>query len=164
MSKIIILIALVLPLAMIQPAMAKSSNSNNSSNHSRITICHATGSESNPYVKITINKNGWLNGHEEHQDERDFIVTGERECPSKNEEHEKNPSTPETPTPTPEITKVIAPQIAAASISPTPEAAAATSLPRGGGNSNLVTSLMIGFGLLLASALISQTAKKLKLV
>lgn len=31
----------------------------------KITICHATGSESNPYVEITISENG-LNGHGDH--------------------------------------------------------------------------------------------------
>ncbi len=32
----------------------------------KITICHATGSEKNPYVEITINVNG-LNGHSNHE-------------------------------------------------------------------------------------------------
>lgn len=31
----------------------------------KVTICHATGSESNPYVEITISQNG-LNGHQHH--------------------------------------------------------------------------------------------------
>ena len=34
----------------------------------KITICHATGSETNPFVEITISKNG-LNGHEDHADD-----------------------------------------------------------------------------------------------
>lgn len=38
----------------------------------RITICHATGSATNPYVQITISLNG-LNGHGGHQHEEDII-------------------------------------------------------------------------------------------
>lgn len=37
-----------------------------------VTICHATGSESNPYVKISVNING-LNGHIGHQHSEDII-------------------------------------------------------------------------------------------
>lgn len=38
----------------------------------KITICHATGSETNPYVAITIDLNG-LNGHVGHQHDEDII-------------------------------------------------------------------------------------------
>lgn len=38
----------------------------------KITVCHATGSESNPYVPITIDLNG-LNGHVGHQHSEDII-------------------------------------------------------------------------------------------
>ncbi|MGA1504860.1 MAG: hypothetical protein ACO35A_07560, partial [Ilumatobacteraceae bacterium] len=34
----------------------------------RISICHATGSETNPYVEITVDANG-LNGHGAHEDD-----------------------------------------------------------------------------------------------
>ncbi len=44
----------------------------------RITICHATGSETNPYEVITIDVNG-LNGHEGH--EGDVIPAPEGGCP-----------------------------------------------------------------------------------
>jgi hypothetical protein len=37
-----------------------------------ITICHATGSETNPFVEITISVNG-LNGHGDHQDGGDIV-------------------------------------------------------------------------------------------
>jgi hypothetical protein len=33
-----------------------------------ITICHATGSESNPYVEITIPKKAWWHAHKDHGD------------------------------------------------------------------------------------------------
>jgi hypothetical protein len=43
-----------------------------SEDEKKITICHATGSESNPYVSVTINLNG-LNGHVGHQYDEDII-------------------------------------------------------------------------------------------
>lgn len=43
-----------------------------SENQDNITICHATGSQNNPYNVITVDPNGW-NGHGDH--EGDFIVT-----------------------------------------------------------------------------------------
>lgn len=45
----------------------------------RITICHATGSETNPYSETTISVNG-LNGHGEH--EGDLIPAPEGGCPA----------------------------------------------------------------------------------
>ncbi len=47
----------------------------------KITICHATGSEKNPYVSITVSVNG-LNGHGKH--ERDIIPAAEGSCPTTN--------------------------------------------------------------------------------
>jgi hypothetical protein len=44
----------------------------------KITICHATGSESNPYVEITVDVNG-LNGHGDHPN--DIIPAPEGGCP-----------------------------------------------------------------------------------
>lgn len=37
------------------------------------TICHATGSESNPYVRITPSVSGVYNGHIGHQDDEDIV-------------------------------------------------------------------------------------------
>jgi hypothetical protein len=45
----------------------------------KITICHATSSESNPYNEITISVNG-LNGHDKH--EGDIIPAPAGGCPS----------------------------------------------------------------------------------
>lgn len=41
----------------------------------RITVCHATGSATNPYVQITVSEAGVLDGHAKgsHQDDRDII-------------------------------------------------------------------------------------------
>jgi hypothetical protein len=46
----------------------------------KITICHATGSKTNPYVEITVSVNG-LNGHGKHQG--DIIPMPEGGCPGK---------------------------------------------------------------------------------
>jgi len=45
----------------------------------RITICHATSSDTNPYNEITISVNG-LNGHGNHED--DIIPLPEEGCPA----------------------------------------------------------------------------------
>lgn len=45
----------------------------------KITICHATSSETNPYNEISIDRNG-LNGHDKHED--DMIPAPESGCPS----------------------------------------------------------------------------------
>ena len=45
----------------------------------KITICHATGSTTNPYVEITVSING-LNGHDKHKD--DIIPAPAGGCPT----------------------------------------------------------------------------------
>ncbi|WP_212746918.1 hypothetical protein [Sinomonas gamaensis] len=39
----------------------------------KVTICHATGSETNPFVVITVDKASIAEAHGEHQDQRDII-------------------------------------------------------------------------------------------
>ena len=46
----------------------------------KVTICHATGSDKNPYVEITVSVNG-LNGHSKH--EGDIIPAAVGSCPTK---------------------------------------------------------------------------------
>lgn len=46
--------------------------------HEKVTICHRTGSASNPFVKITIAKAG-MNGHDGHDD---LIVAAGTDCPT----------------------------------------------------------------------------------
>jgi hypothetical protein len=41
--------------------------------HNKVTICHATGSKSNPFVEITPDASGVIDGHYPHQDHRDII-------------------------------------------------------------------------------------------
>jgi hypothetical protein len=55
------------------PAYANNSVHGNSNAGDKVTICHATGSNTNPYVQISPNANGVVAGHAAHQDERDII-------------------------------------------------------------------------------------------
>lgn len=50
---------------------ATATNPNNAKNH--VPICHATGSESNPFVRISPDAEGVISGHVEHQDVNDII-------------------------------------------------------------------------------------------
>lgn len=57
----------------IAPGAALAQGNSNAGN--KVTICHATGSTSNPYVMISPNANGVINGHagSGHQAGRDII-------------------------------------------------------------------------------------------
>jgi hypothetical protein len=59
----------------------------------KITICHATGSATNPYVEITISVNG-LNGHAHHQDGRDIIPAPVGGCPAASTTPPQHPGGP----------------------------------------------------------------------
>jgi hypothetical protein len=48
--------------------------------HTKVTICHATGSQTNPYVKITIAEPA-VEAHKRHQDGRDVIPAPAEGCP-----------------------------------------------------------------------------------
>lgn len=50
----------------------------------KITICHATGSETNPYVEITISVSA-LPAHENHQNQEDIIPAPANGCPGAEE-------------------------------------------------------------------------------
>jgi hypothetical protein len=51
----------------------------------KITICHATGSSTNPYVQITISENA-IPAHLAHQDGRDIIPAPKEGCPQSTEQ------------------------------------------------------------------------------
>ena len=57
-----------------------------------ITICHATGSEENPYVEITIPKKAWWHGHKDHGDI--YPVPAGGCCPEEEEEEEEEEKPP----------------------------------------------------------------------
>ena len=54
-----------------KPAIGTITTTNNA--HNKVTICHATGSKTNPYVVITPDASGVIDGHYAHQDHRDII-------------------------------------------------------------------------------------------
>jgi hypothetical protein len=59
-------------LAISPTALAAPGNGNSNAGNS-VTICHATGSTTNPFVRISPNANGVISGHVNHQDTRDII-------------------------------------------------------------------------------------------
>ena len=54
---------------------------NNGAAHQKTTLCHATGSETNPYVEITISDRA-VQAHARHQDGRDIIPAPAGGCPT----------------------------------------------------------------------------------
>ena len=81
----------------------------------KVTICHATGSETNPYVQITISENG-LNGHGHHHKKAgrpdDIIPAPAGGCPStaptQQSGGEQGNTTTTTTTPTTPTTETVA--------------------------------------------------------
>lgn len=51
----------------------------NSAGQNKVTLCHATHSQTNPYVRITISENG-LNGHDGH--DADIMPATDITCPA----------------------------------------------------------------------------------
>jgi hypothetical protein len=56
-------------------------NNGGPNGNGKTTICHATGSETNPYVLITISNNA-LDAHARHQDGEDIIPAPAKGCPT----------------------------------------------------------------------------------
>ena len=55
-------------------------NDHGNKDNGKTTICHATGSETNPYVQITVSNNA-LAAHSRHQGGRDIIPAPKEGCP-----------------------------------------------------------------------------------
>jgi len=55
-------------------------NKGNSASPNKITICHKTGSDKNPYVEITVSKDATADGHASH--EGDLIPAPKGGCPT----------------------------------------------------------------------------------
>lgn len=80
----------------------------------KVTICHATGSESNPYVPVTIAAQAWENGHSPHAVHiGDFLMTTGRPCGLTS-----TPTPTATPTATLTATPTPAPTVAPTLIPP----------------------------------------------
>jgi hypothetical protein len=71
----------------ILPASAPGEQTNQ---NGKITLCHATGSATNPYVEITVSVEGATHGHAKHPE--DIIPAPDDGCPM------STPNTPSTPT------------------------------------------------------------------
>ena len=67
------LASLILGASMLAAVPALGAASPGLGPNSHVTICHATGSKTNPYVKISPSVAGILNGHLKHQDHRDVV-------------------------------------------------------------------------------------------
>ena len=63
------------------PRQPDASRSNNGVPHQKTTLCHATGSTTNPYVEITISDRA-VQAHARHQDGRDIIPAPAGGCPA----------------------------------------------------------------------------------
>lgn len=59
----------------------------------KVTFCHATGSEKNPYVVITTAEQAWLHGHKDgHNGHADIYPVPEHGCLADDDDHEgENP-------------------------------------------------------------------------
>src|SRR4051812_11132317 len=62
-------------------APATREHTNNGAAHQKTTLCHATGSATNPYVEITISDRA-VKAHARHQDGRDIIPAPPGGCPT----------------------------------------------------------------------------------
>ncbi|MEV7132458.1 hypothetical protein AB0N24_06170 [Arthrobacter sp. NPDC093128] len=61
----------------------------------KVTICHATGSDKNPYVVITIPEKAWWNGHKDgHNGRADIYPVPAGGCDVKGEEEEEKETKP----------------------------------------------------------------------
>jgi hypothetical protein len=56
------------------------STAGKSKSHSKVTLCHSTGSSTNPYVLITVSENA-VKAHARHHDGRDIIPAPAGGCP-----------------------------------------------------------------------------------
>jgi hypothetical protein len=64
----------------------------NGSESKKVTICHATGSEKNPYEVITIAEKAWLNGHKDgHNGNADIYPVPAKGCHEADDDDEENP-------------------------------------------------------------------------
>jgi hypothetical protein len=72
----------------------------------KTTICHATGSATNPYVEITVSKDA-LAAHKSHQDGRDIVPAPPTGCPGDVVLPPPPPPPPPPPDPGPDVLCVV---------------------------------------------------------
>ena len=78
----------------------------------KITICHATGSEKNPYVVITIPEKAWWNGHKDgHNGRADIYPVPAGGCDVKHEEEEEEETKPPVVVPPVVVPPVVTPPV-----------------------------------------------------
>ena len=64
----------------------------NGSESKKVTFCHATGSEKNPYVVITTAEEAWLHGHKDgHNGRADIYPVPENGCLAEDDHNGENP-------------------------------------------------------------------------
>lgn len=100
------------------PGSSKGDDDSKEDHSKKVTICHATGSEKNPYVEITIPEKAWFNGHKDgHNGRADIYPVPSGGCEKEKEEHETPPvvtppvETPPVVTPPVETPPVVTPPV-----------------------------------------------------
>jgi hypothetical protein len=101
--------------------------SNTHAKAGKTTICHATGSATNPYVTITISNNA-LPAHARHQDGRDIIPAPAGGCPTGQMETSQPPTKTEEQTTPPPAGQVLGETVSGSS----PSQSGPTSTPANG--------------------------------
>jgi hypothetical protein len=78
--RLIISVMAAVALLVVTPALAGATENDNeedgnSNEHNKVTLCHATGSETHMFEKITVDANGAVSGHagNDHQNGEDII-------------------------------------------------------------------------------------------
>lgn len=80
-----IIISVVMLLAVVSPVFATKPE------NIKVNVCHQTGSESNPYVSVEVDKDAWDEHESAHSDhEGDFLITENTPCPPVEEEEQKD--------------------------------------------------------------------------
>lgn len=104
----------------------------NGSDSKKVTICHATGSEKNPYEVITIAEKAWLNGHKDgHNGHTDIYPVPAKGChEADDDDEEENPGGGGGDTTEPPV--VVPPAVAPPAVVP-PGAGVAPVVPSGAG-------------------------------
>lgn len=108
----------------------------NGSDSKKVTICHATGSEKNPYVVITIAEQAWLNGHKDgHNGKADIYPVPAKGCVSAHHDDDHDGENPGEDTTAP---PAVVPPGEGAAVPPAegaviPSGAGTTAVPAGAG-------------------------------